>query len=135
MCDFIEQGHLGRHLRRMRKIYEERFKILLASAQEHLADFLEIATIEAGLQTVGRLHASLVEHGITAELVAQRAALRDLDVVPLSRYCHTASIPEALQIGFAAVHEKEIHRGVQKLASIFAALQAEHAAKSRSIAN
>jgi GntR family transcriptional regulator/MocR family aminotransferase len=126
LCDFIEQGHLGRHLRRMRKIYEERFKILLASAQEHLADYLEMATIEAGLQTVGRLHASLGARGITAETVAQRAAQHDIDVVPLGRYCHTAAIPEALQIGFAAVHEKEIPRGVLKLASVFEALRAEH---------
>jgi GntR family transcriptional regulator/MocR family aminotransferase len=123
LCDFIEQGHLGRHLRRMRKIYEERYTILLASAQQYLAEYLEIATIEAGLQTIGRLRVNL-----SAEVVAQRAALHDIDVVPLSRYCHAASIPEALQIGFAAVQEKEIQRGVVKLASVFASLKAEHAA-------
>jgi hypothetical protein len=70
LCDFIEQGHLGRHLRRMRKIYEERFTILLRSAQEHLAEYLEIATIEAGLQTIGRLRVK-----VSAETVAQRASL------------------------------------------------------------
>jgi GntR family transcriptional regulator/MocR family aminotransferase len=123
LCDFIEQGHLGRHLRRMRKIYEERFTILLRSAQEHLAEYLEIATIEAGLQTIGRLRGK-----VSAEKVAERAALQNLDVVPLSRYCHTAAIPEALQIGFAAVEEKEIQRGVVRLASVFASLKAEHAA-------
>lgn len=120
LCDFIEQGHLGRHLRRMRKIYEERFHILMASAQQHLAEYLEIATIEAGLQTIGRLRIHL-----SAEDVAQRAALQEIDVVPLSRYCHAASVPEALQIGFAAVHEKEIPRGVLKLARVFEQLGAE----------
>jgi hypothetical protein len=58
-------------------------------------------------------------------MVAQRAALVDIDIVPLNRYCHAATIPEALQIGFAAVHEKEIHRGVLKLASIFDRIKAE----------
>ena len=53
LCDFIEQGHLGRHLRRMRKIYLERYTILRESAQQHLGEYLEIATIEAGLQTIG----------------------------------------------------------------------------------
>jgi GntR family transcriptional regulator/MocR family aminotransferase len=120
LCDFIEQGHLGRHLRRMRKIYEERFTILREAAEEHLGEYLEIANIEAGLQTIGRLRVDL-----SAEAVAQRAALHDIDVVPLNRYCHTASIPEGLQIGFAAVQEKEIRRGVQKLARIFEQLQAE----------
>jgi GntR family transcriptional regulator/MocR family aminotransferase len=125
LCDFIEQGHLGRHLRRMRKIYQERYTILRESAQEHLAEYLEIATIEAGLQTIGLLHGHLAAQGISAEMVAQRAALVDIDVVPLSHYCHIASIPEGLQIGFAAVHEKEIHRGVLKLASVFDRIKAE----------
>jgi GntR family transcriptional regulator / MocR family aminotransferase len=120
LCDFIEQGHLGRHLRRMRKIYEERFMILREAAEEHLAEYLEIVNIEAGLQTIGRLRIDL-----SAESVAQRAALHGIDVVPLNRYCHTASIPEGLQIGFAAVEEKEIRRGVLKLARIFEQLQAE----------
>jgi GntR family transcriptional regulator/MocR family aminotransferase len=128
LCDFIDQGHLGRHLRRMRKIYLDRYTILRESAQQHLAEYLEIATIEAGLQTTGRLLGSVVTQGITAETVAQRAALVDIDVVPLGRYCHTATIPETLQIGFAAVHEKEIHRGVQKLAGVFDRVKAERRA-------
>jgi DNA-binding transcriptional MocR family regulator len=109
----------------MRKIYQERYTILRESAQQHLAEYLEIATIEAGLQTIGRLHSHLVAEGITAEMIAQRAALVDIDIVPLSRYRRSATIPEALQIGFAAVHEKEIHRGVLKLASIFDRIKAE----------
>ncbi len=125
LCDFIEQGHLGRHLRRMRKIYEERFSILLEAAQQHLAEYLEIANIEAGLQTIGRLRIGPSTEGISAEAVAQRAAMEEIDVVPLSRYCHTASIPEGLQIGFAAVHEKEILPGVLKLARVFERLKAE----------
>jgi GntR family transcriptional regulator/MocR family aminotransferase len=125
LCDFIEQGHLGRHLRRMRKIYEERFSILREAAEEHLGEYLEIANIEAGLQTIGRLRIGPSTEGISAETVAQRAALQDIDVVPLSRYRHTASIPEGLQIGFAAVQEKEIHRGVLKLATIFEQLRVE----------
>jgi GntR family transcriptional regulator/MocR family aminotransferase len=125
LCDFIEQGHLGRHLRRMRKIYEERFMILREAAEEHLAEYLEIVNIEAGLQTIGRLRIGHSTEGISAEQVAQRAALHGIDVVPLNRYCHTASTPEGLQIGFAAVQEKEIRRGVLKLARIFEQLQAE----------
>jgi GntR family transcriptional regulator / MocR family aminotransferase len=94
--------------------------ILREAAEEHLAEYLEIVNIEAGLQTIGRLRIDL-----SAETVARRAALEEIDVVPLSRYCHTASTPEGLQIGFAAVQEKEIRRGVLKLARIFKQLLAE----------
>jgi GntR family transcriptional regulator/MocR family aminotransferase len=120
LCDFIEQGHLGRHLRRMRKTYEERFSVLLECAREHIGEYLEISNIEAGLQTIG-----LLRNNTSAELVAERAAMEDIDVVPLSRFCHAVSIPEALQIGFAAVHEREIKAGVLKLARIFEQLKSE----------
>ena len=83
LCDFIEQGHLGRHLRRMRKIYEERFLHSARVRKQHLGEYLEIATIEAGLQTIGRLRID-----VSAEVVAQRAEMEEIDVVPLSRYCH-----------------------------------------------
>jgi GntR family transcriptional regulator/MocR family aminotransferase len=120
LCDFIELGHLGRHLRRMRKIYEERFRVLLECAQQHLGEYLEIATIEAGLQTIGRL---LID--VPAEVVARHADAEGIDVVPISRYCHAASTAEGLQIGFAAVEEKEIRAGVIKLARIFERLKTQ----------
>ena len=94
LCDFIEQGHLGRHLRRMRKIYLERYRFS-ASRRAASGRNLEIATIEAGLQTIGRLHGHLAAQGISAEMVAQRAALVDIDVVPLSRYRHTSDCPRS----------------------------------------
>ena len=122
LCDFIEQGHLGRHLRRMRKIYEERFTLLREAAQQHLAGYLEIVNIEAGLQTIARLLVPL-----SAEAVAQRAGQQGIDVVPLSRYCHAVSTFEALQIGFAAVRERDILPAVQTLARILEQLQAEAA--------
>jgi GntR family transcriptional regulator / MocR family aminotransferase len=121
LCDFIEQGHLGRHLRRMRKTYEERFSVLLECAREYISEDLEIANIEAGLQTMGRL----LRQDLSAELVAERAAMVGVDVVPLSRYCHAAKIAEGLQIGFAAVDEHEIKRGVLKLARVFERLKSE----------
>ena len=120
LCDFMEQGHFGRHLRRMRKIYEERFSLLMEGAREYLAEDLEISKIEAGLQTIG-----LFRGKVSAELVAERAAIEGIDVVPLNRYCHAERVPEGLQIGFAAVNEPEIKAGVKKLAKVFERLRAE----------
>ena len=55
LCDFIAEGHFGRHLRRMRGVYAERLSVLLQSARERLAGLLDISSVEAGLQTVGWL--------------------------------------------------------------------------------
>jgi DNA-binding transcriptional MocR family regulator len=55
LCDFITEGHFGRHLRRMREVYAERLSVLMESSRQRLAGLLEILNIEAGLQTVGWL--------------------------------------------------------------------------------
>src|SRR5262249_51914768 len=48
LCDFISEGHFGRHLRRMREVYAERLAVLLESAAKSLAGLLEISKVEAG---------------------------------------------------------------------------------------
>jgi GntR family transcriptional regulator/MocR family aminotransferase len=111
LCDFISEGHFGRHLRRMRQIYAERLSVLLESARQELAGLLEISGVEAGLQTIGWLCGK-----IKAASATKAAALRGVEVVPLSAYHHGRMAREGLQLGFAAVDAKEIRRGVSDLA-------------------
>jgi GntR family transcriptional regulator/MocR family aminotransferase len=111
LCDFITEGHFGRHLRRMREVYAERFSVLVNEARERLDGLLEISEIEAGLQTVGWLR-----KGIDGESATNAAAARDVEVFPLSRYSRGRIAREGLQLGFAAVEAREIRRGVQELA-------------------
>jgi GntR family transcriptional regulator / MocR family aminotransferase len=111
LCDFMTEGHFGRHLRRMREVYAERVSVLLESARERLRGLLEISSIEAGLQTAGWLGP-----GIGGEWAAKAAAARDVEVTPLSRYSRGSLTREGLQLGFAAVDPSEIRRGVRELA-------------------
>jgi GntR family transcriptional regulator/MocR family aminotransferase len=111
LCDFITEGHFGRHVRRMREVYAERLSVLVESARERLAGLFEIEGVEAGLQTAGWLCA-----GASAEAVAKAAAARDVDVTPLGRYSRGPMDREGLQLGFAAVDAEEIRRGVRDLA-------------------
>jgi len=117
LCDFITEGHFGRHLRRMREVYAERLAVLMESARQRLAGLLEISNVEAGLQTVGWLR-----RGIDAQSAAKAAAARDVEVIPLSRYARGNVAQDGLQLGFAAVDTREIRRGVLQLA---AALEGE----------
>jgi GntR family transcriptional regulator/MocR family aminotransferase len=125
LCDFITEGHFGRHLRRMRKVYAERLSVLLECAGRSLAGLLEISGVEAGLQTAGWLSG-----GIDGELAAAAAAKRDVEVTPLSRYSRIRMAREGLQLGFAAMDAKEIRRGVRELAI---ALESELRSGSRTL--
>ncbi len=111
LCDFITEGHFARHIRRMRELYAERLTVLLEAAKEKLADALEISSVEAGLQTVGWL-----KRGLRARRVAELAAARDVEVVPLDMYASGRSRREGLILGFAAVDPRELRRGVEELA-------------------
>ncbi|HEV2643231.1 MAG TPA: PLP-dependent aminotransferase family protein, partial [Candidatus Elarobacter sp.] len=51
VCDFIVEGHFGRHVRRMREVYAERLSVLAECARRELSGLLEIIGVEAGLQT------------------------------------------------------------------------------------
>jgi GntR family transcriptional regulator / MocR family aminotransferase len=123
LCDFISQGHFGRHLRRMRQVYAERRSVLLESARQNLVGLLEISSVEAGLQTAGWLGGAM-----NAESATKAAAARGVEVIPLSAYHRGRPAREGLQLGFAAVDAKEIRRGVTELAI---ALESESKALQR----
>jgi GntR family transcriptional regulator/MocR family aminotransferase len=111
LCDFITEGHFGRHLRRMREVYAERFSILVESAHKELTGLLELSSVEAGLQTVGWLCL-----GIDGSAARRAAKARKVEVIRLSIYSRGAIRREGLQLGFAAVNGQEIRRGVHQLA-------------------
>ena len=117
LCDFIVEGHLGRHIRRMREVYAERLSVLLESARAELTGLLEISSIEAGLQTVGWLRDGI--DGLTA---AKAAAARDIEVIALSRYARGRKMREGLLLGFAAVDARELRRGVRELGVVLEGL-------------
>ena len=118
LCEFIEAGHFGRHLRRMREVYSERLEVLLEEGKKQLAGALEISEIEAGLQTAGWL-----AEGLDGRTVALAAAARGVEVVPFEAFYRSAEEwkrqgRDGLQMGFAAVSPREIRRGVEELARV-----------------
>lgn len=112
VCDFIREGHFGRHLRKMREVYAERLGLLLERAREELDGLLEVSGVEAGMQTVGWLR-----NGISGKAAAKAAEQRNVEVFPLGPIRRGKLRQEALHLGFAAVNAQEIRRGIQDLAA------------------
>ena len=118
LCDFITEGHFGRHVRRMREVYAERLGVLQESAQRELAGLLELTGVEAGLQTTGWLG-----QGISGDAAVAAAAERRVEVASLARNARRPLGREGLQLGFAAVGPAEIRRGARDLARALAPLR------------
>jgi GntR family transcriptional regulator / MocR family aminotransferase len=109
--EFLREGYFARHLRQMRRLYAARYSALSENVAVHLSEYLTLSPIQAGLQTVGWLRAGISGQAVTAE-----AASQNIDVVPLSCYSHCLTIPQGIQLGFAAIDEESIELGVKSLA-------------------
>ena len=113
LCDFMTEGHFGRHIRRMREVYAGRLAALLRAVREQLGDRVEVSPVEAGLQTPFTFR-----HDVDAVAVKDAAARRGVEVIALSRYSTRPLHRDGLLLGFAAVEPAEIKRGVKELAAI-----------------
>jgi len=111
LCDFIVDGHLARHLRRMRNLYAERLATLMEEARRHLPGLLEISSVRAGLYTIGYL-----KNGMASRQAETLAAARDIEVLGVDRCTLKRLDPNALLLGFGGFDELAIKQGLIRLA-------------------
>ena len=55
LADFINEGHMTRHLRRMRRIYAARRRVFCQLVEAHLGDWMMLRPGKAGIQVVGTM--------------------------------------------------------------------------------
>jgi GntR family transcriptional regulator / MocR family aminotransferase len=111
LCDFIVDGHLARHLRRMRILYADRLETLMRGAKQHLGGLLEISDVRAGLYTIGYL-----KNGMTSRQAELLAAAQSVEVLAVDRCTLRRPDPNALILGFAGFDEAAIRQGLIRLA-------------------
>lgn len=111
LCDFIADGHLARHLRRMRNLYARRLAALIEGGKEHLGGLLELSDVRAGLYTIGFL-----KNGMTSRQAEKQAANRGIEALAVDRFTLRRPDPKALVLGFAAFEENAIQQGLIRLA-------------------
>jgi GntR family transcriptional regulator/MocR family aminotransferase len=110
LADFIGDGHLGRHVRRMRALYATRGRALIRAIRRQAPDTLEVRSAHAGLHLVAWL-----PPGVDDRAAAGRAAAAGVEAQALSD--HALERPErgGLLLGYAAVPEPETDRAVARL--------------------
>lgn len=111
LAEFMQAGHFSRHLRRMRLIYAEKYKVILDACHMHLS---EKAQIHA--QSVG-LHIALSFKNKTDDqkLVSKLNQL-ELYPAPLSSYYHSAKKQSGLVLGFGNTAVNRIEPGILQIA-------------------
>ena len=116
LAEFIDAGHYGAHVRRMRNRYAQRQALLFALLREHLAGTIDPAPTDSGMQVAGWLAGSVDDRAVAAAGRRAGLALR-----PLSPYWMGPGARPGLHLGYAAVPEDELEPAVQRLARVIRA--------------
>jgi GntR family transcriptional regulator/MocR family aminotransferase len=121
LCDFIEEGHLGRHIRRMREVYRTRLTALREAAADHLQRLVEIPPIEAGLNTAARLVC-----GLSSRQAETAATTHGVEAMGLDRFVLERRDVEGLLLGFGGFDPRRIRAGVLQLAAALVEARTTH---------
>ena len=104
LADYIREGQLERHLRRMRKLYLLKSRQLQESIRKELGKTVPMALLETALAVVIQVSG--------ARDIAERAAQKGIRVFPVGE--------DLLRLGFAGIPLDRISRGMEELARVMA---------------
>lgn len=107
LADFLGQGHLERHIRRMRRVYGGRRQAFVDAVAKHFGDRAQIVGDEAGMHALVRIDDS----GLAARAERNKVQLRAtadyyLGNAPRNEYA----------FGFATLSERAIREGIRRIA-------------------
>lgn len=99
---FIEDGHFGRHLKKMRNLYSSRRQLLVEALQTNLGPRVSIDHQVGGMHLLARLIQGMNDREIVAK--AKSVGLR---LHALSDWYLTSEVEQGLLLGFTNVRSKE----------------------------
>jgi len=112
---FIAEGHLTRHLRRMRQIYGRRRQLLYSLLRRDFAEWLEPIPSLYGMHV-----AAWARDGVDLDAAVESLAGRAVKIHTLGRY-HVRQPPRSgLVFGYGVVDLPEIERGLAALHRVLA---------------
>ncbi len=115
LATMIESGRFDKHLRRMRGIYAGRRQAVIDAFAAH-APAVELRGLAAGLHLVARLPDTADELAVVAA-----ARERSVGLYPMSGYrADGQSRPPQLVVGFGALSEAAIKRGISTVGDLLA---------------
>jgi GntR family transcriptional regulator / MocR family aminotransferase len=111
-ADFMLEGHFGRHLRKMRLLYQHKQQYCLRLIAQYLPDARLFARY-AGLHLTLEFPYAIADTALCSALLAQ-----GYRVQPLSRYVFIAPERTGLVIGLANTSEVQLKSGIECIARL-----------------
>jgi GntR family transcriptional regulator / MocR family aminotransferase len=112
LADFIADGYLASHIRRMRTLYAERQAVMVAAAAEALEGILALPADDAGMHLVGYLQGDAPDDKAAARCAADSGIVASA----LSGYYRETPDRCGLVLGYAGVPTADIEPNIAELA-------------------
>ena len=114
LADFIAEGHLERHIRRMRSLYDQRRQTMVTAFQTHFGTRATILGDRAGLHMMVRFQTKIPD----AELIA-RAEQGGIGLISAAPQYLGENPGHEFIFSFTELDERAIATGIETLASLF----------------
>ena len=113
LADFIRLGHLERHIRKMRNLYEQKRKLVIEALKKHFSTAATVLGDAAGINVVVRIASDKDD----AEIVLQAKAAGI--GISSTAHCYLGDAPRGeFQINYAHLNEDAIDSCIETLARI-----------------
>lgn len=113
LADFMDRGFFAQHLRRTRRLYAKRRDAFVGLCNTMLGKWLTHDLSDTGLQIVWEFRKPVDDKRIASEGLEAK-----LNLAPLSQYYRHGRGQSGLVMGFAAINEREMRNGLQRLRTI-----------------
>lgn len=113
LADFIEQGHIDRHIRKMRSLYDLRRQALVQALKANFGEKAKILGEKAGLHLMVRLQTHL-----TDEEIIQRAARVGVGMMSAQPSYLNANCAGEFIFGYSELRQEQIQQGISRLAQV-----------------
>ncbi len=117
LADFIQEGDLLRHIRKMRRLYKEKHRLMLDAISRFFGDQVEVISQPAGLHITLRWQGGINEHDWAEQAAAASIVLRPLNYYEHPQ--HQARDWHGAVLGFGNVAPADIEPRVARLAALF----------------
>lgn len=109
LANFIEEGHLARHIRRMRAVYSERRAVLESELNARFSEHLQVLPGAAGLHLCAQFHSHSRPGVLRSALAALPGALN------VAQWRSARSPLQAMAIGYGCTDIPGIRAGLRRL--------------------
>jgi GntR family transcriptional regulator/MocR family aminotransferase len=116
LAAFISEGHLARHVRKMRLVYDERREALLRGLQEGFDRWLTPLPSSAGLHLTAFAKGSCDAHALV-----RQARENGIGVASLRTFYANKPARQGLIFGYGAIETPAIHEGLDRLQKLLRA--------------